>query len=444
MKTGNILKAIREGEGENVEFKRDVADLGKTVAAFANTSGGLILVGVDDQGDVVGIRGKSVLQEISDTFASVTPPPSVSVSAVKIGDKTVGVVEVKKGRHLYAHRNVVSIRVGRNNRPLSIHEVVERAVESLRLFFDELPSAAGFSSIDANLVRVYLERREQVRGVAVLPDSGRSLFLKLGIVRKSNGKRGETVTNGGFLFFGRSPQTLIPVARVHLVVFSDEDMQHYTDQRIFEGSLWRIAEEIEEYFRKTLPRPGGTLVGFKRLEKFEYPIEALREALLNAMVHRNYFDAGDVKVFFLPDRIMIKNPGSFPPGVTPEAPEHRPRNPLLARYFYDVGLVEKYGSGIEKIRRVCAEAGVSVDFELTATSTTVVFRKGKKDFSPDKIDTIILKRMDSGPAGATEMAGIVKMTRQAVNKRLRALIKAQVVERGGTGARVLYRKTKLV
>ena len=159
-------------------------------------------------------------------------------------------------------------------------------------------------------------------------------------------------------------------------------MQRYTDQRFFEGSLWRMVEEIEAYLRSHLQRSGGGRSGFRRLERFEYPLQALREALLNAIIHRNYFRAADIKMFFLPDRLLIRNPGSFPPGVTPESPEHRPRNPLLSQYFYDVGLVEKYGSGIETMRSICSNSSsVTLKFDLKESSTTLIFQKKEKPFA---------------------------------------------------------------
>ncbi|MFH1653680.1 MAG: RNA-binding domain-containing protein [Pseudomonadota bacterium] len=434
-----LIQLVGIGESEVLEFKADVTDLGKVVASFANTQGGMILVGVSDNGEILGLSGKKKIQEISDAFSAVVPAPDVKVSKFRVENKLLAIVEVKKGNHLFSYKHIVYIRVGKNNRPLSIHEVIEKAGEGLSLFFDELLSDAKTDSIDKGLVQSYLDRRESVRGVKKPKKIDEGLSIKLRILRKYEKKTG--VTNGGLLFFGKSPQDWINVARVHLVRFVDSGMQQYSDQRIFEGSVWNIVEELEEYLRHNLKRPGGGTVGFKRVEKFEYPLDALREAILNAIVHRNYFDAGEIKIFIMPDRILIKNPGSFPPGVTPEAPEHRPRNPLLAQYFYDVGLVEKYGGGIEKMLSICNEkSNVSIKFDLHPTSTTVIFQKSST-YLPDNVDVLLLEKLGQGFFRTSELAAYVKLTRQAVIKRLNNLIKAGLVLREGSGAAVSYRLT---
>lgn len=434
MDINTLAKLIRGGEGEAMEFKREITELGKTVAAFANTYGGTILVGIDDEGNIVGIPCKSEMQKISDSFPSVNPVPEVKVSTVKIEEKVVVVLQVKKGVHLYSFKNIVYIRVGRNNRPLSIQEVVEKAGESLRLFFDELLSTAPISVLNKNLIHAYLEMRETTRGIKKPAKLDDKLLLQLRILGRKNKKT--AVTNGGLLFFAREP--VINISRVHIVHFSDNQMQRYTDQRIFEGSLWEMANKVELYLRNTLGRVGGYHAGFKRVERFEYPIDALREAVLNAIVHRNYFDSGDVKIFIMPDSIIIKNPGAFPPGVTPKIPEHRPRNPLLAQYFYDVGLIEKYGSGIQKMKAICRQNSIMLDFELHQTSTTVIFKKRKSEFVPDKTDGIILDKLKNTSCGSRELVELTSLTRQAVIKRLNKLLRAGLIERQGSGAAVRY------
>lgn len=436
-----VLQWIREGEGESVEFKQSPSnDLGKSVSAFSNTNGGAILIGVGDDGHLVGSKGKKVLQEISDFMASVVPAPKISTKTFSIGDKAIVVVLVEKGAHLYACRNVVYIRVGRNNRPLSIQEVIEKGNESLRIFFDEMTVKARVTDIDKNLVKRFLKVREEVRGVTI---SSVSEERQMELVRILKGKK--EVMQGGLLFFGKTPQSWMPQARVHCIHFLDNDMQRYSDQRFFEGSLWRIIEEIETYLRSHVRRVGGDKKGFRRQEVFEYPLEAVREALLNALIHRNYFSAADVKLFFFPDRLVIKNPGSFPHGVTPDMPEHRPRNPLLAQYFYDVGLVEKYGSGLETMKRVCERSdSVTLEFDLREASTTVIFRK--KDslihpVDPDELDASdkkILKRLEEGPGKSSDFIKVVGVSRQALAKRLKKLLVAGLIRREGNGASVTY------
>jgi ATP-dependent DNA helicase RecG len=87
----------------------------------------------------------------------------------------------------------------------------------------------------------------------------------------------------------------------------------------------------------------------------EYPIAAIREAIINALIHRDYLISSDIRVFIFDDRIEISNPGPFPEGVTPERPLHIARNPILCQLMRDIGFIEKYGSGIYFMRDFCKE-----------------------------------------------------------------------------------------
>jgi ATP-dependent DNA helicase RecG len=95
-----------------------------------------------------------------------------------------------------------------------------------------------------------------------------------------------------------------------------------------------------------------TEYSFQRIDKLEYPIKAIRECIINALIHRNYFEPADTRVAIYDDRIEIISPGTFPEGVTPEEPKHVPVNPILCQLMYDVGFIEKYGSGIYMINEL--------------------------------------------------------------------------------------------
>ena len=112
----------------------------------------------------------------------------------------------------------------------------------------------------------------------------------------------------------------------------------------------------------------------RQYDKFEYPLEALREAIINGLIHRNYQEPADVRVFIFDDRIEIINPGSFPEDVSPHNPIHRPVNPILSQLMYDVGYVERYGSGIKMMQRLCRESeNKEPHYELHPLETKVIF-----------------------------------------------------------------------
>ncbi len=437
MKIEDLIEILKKGESEEVEFKSSFTkEIAKDVCALSNTMGGDIFVGIDDKGDIAGIKDENIEQKVSDALSGVYPHPSVKMERIGIGDKEVFHINVSASDKLHSLGNIVYIRIGRNNRPLTIQEVIEKAAESAMVFFDELPSEAPPEAISLPLVKKYLEKRKEERGVKSIGSAEENL-TRLKITRKVDGKM--KPTNGGLLFFSEAPQEYIPNAKVRIVWFESEEMERYTDSREFAGPVWKIVDELEDYFSKNLKVLGGAMAGWKRKEFMEYPMEALREAIINALIHRNYFDPSEVQIFVFPSKITIKNPGSFPPGITPDAPEHKPRNPLLAQYMYDMGYIEKYGSGINKIKEACRVHPIAgVEFILKSYRTEVVFKK-EKEFKLDELDQKILRilrKMKS--ATSTEIGEEAGLSKVTVVKRMNALVLVGSVKKEGKGPATRY------
>ena len=114
----------------------------------------------------------------------------------------------------------------------------------------------------------------------------------------------------------------------------------------------------EEFIRRNIRLLSfRTSRSFQRDDKFEYPLNALREAIINALIHRDYQETADVRVFIFDNRVEIINPGTFPEGVSPDEPTHKPVNPTLSQFMFDIGFIERYGAGIRMMRRLCEEWG---------------------------------------------------------------------------------------
>jgi len=304
------------------------------------------------------------------------------------------------------------------------------------VFFDELPLDSSVETISLPFVSEYLEKRRAIRGV------GRrgSVEDNLAVLKITKNVDGTIKPmKGGLLFFSEYPQEYIPNAKVRLVWFEDEEMKKYIDSKEFIGPLWKMVDDIEDYFLKNLKVIGGEIVGWKRKENMEYPLEALREAVINSLIHRNYFDPSEVQIFIFPASIRIKNPGSFPPGITVESPQHKPRNPQLARYMYDMGYIEKYGSGINKIMKACGiHPFVEVEFYLKPYRTIVVFRK-KMKLKFAEVDQRIMGALTKiRSATSTEIGRKTGLSKVAVVKHLNALILVGAVEKTGKGRATRY------
>lgn len=436
-----LLEILKGGESDIVEFKQTInRSIRRDACAFANSSGGQIFLGVADDGTPVGIDRQDYKQKISDLLQGLKQPPVFAVEEIPIDSTRIVVISIQKSPLLISESNIAYIRTGTNNCPLSIEEVVEKSAESLRIFFDQVATDVPASGLNKKLIKSYLTAREKIRRVKYRGDVFENA-VKIKALKKRKNRL--FATNAGILCFMQDPQQYIGNSSVRLIWFDDEEMKTYQEQREFMGPLPKIIGELEDFFTKHLRRIGGFTVGFKRQEFAEYPFGPLREAVINAVIHRNYFNPADTRIFVFPSRIEIKNPGSFPPGVTPDNPEHSPRNPIIAQYFYDLGLIEKYGSGIKKIiRETKAHPLIDVEFRIRPHTTTVVFRKTSKEIPLDKISQNILNILTEGKKRSGDIAHAIGLSRPTVLARLKDLMVLGFVASSGKGPQTFYKLKK--
>lgn len=161
-----LIAILRKGESEKIEFKSNfVKDITKGICAFSNMDGGDILLGIGDNGKIIGTKTENMTQKVSDVLAAIHPYPKVKMEEFEVENKKIFHIKVSASDNLHSVGNIVYIRIGRNNRPLTTQEVIEKAAESAIVFFDELPSDAPINAISMSLVNEYLEKRRAVRGV---------------------------------------------------------------------------------------------------------------------------------------------------------------------------------------------------------------------------------------------------------------------------------------
>lgn len=437
MEIVELLGILKDGESSTVEFKETYSkEIAKTICAFANTKGGRIFIGIKDDGSPVGIKGSTVRHEVSAQLQSLRPLPDVELEDIHIASAVILLLRVKESNVLVSCQNIAYVRAGANNFPLTLDEVIEKSAESLRVFFDQIGTDVPASELDKELLKQYIAQRYTMRGVSP-NDNLIEIATRLRILKKKD--RGFFLTNGGILCFTQDPQKYIGNATVRITRFEDQEMKSYSFQEEYSGPLQHIVDQIEKYFLKNLDKIGGFTVGFKRQEFLEYPLTALREAIINAVIHRNYFDAADIRIFIFPDRIEIRNPGSFPPGISVENPEHKPRNPQLAQYFYDLGLSEKYGSGIQKILTETASHPLtSVQFLVRPYSTTVIFSKNYSSIKLDSINQKILENLASGSKPSSVLSRVIGLSRQATVGRLQDLRSLGLIRQDGVGPKTTY------
>jgi len=363
---------ISNGENSGVEFKRDVVanhDLAKELVAFSNLSGGKVLLGVENDGAISGItRPRPDVEEWVMTACRDKIRPGIIpffeiVRDVEPG-KDVAIVSVTRGYDVHSlwhnNRNTYFIRVGTESREPSPEEL-GRLFQQRGTFRAELRPVSGatIADLDSRRLRDYFGRIRQQDVPADEDEAGwRTLLVNTEIMIE------EGVTVGGILLFGTTPNRFLPHAGIDAVAFPGTEKDYAARERaalrgpmtpllnaggqVVENGL---VEQALEFVRRNTP-VGAVIEEGRRIERSTYPHEVLREAIVNALIHRDYLlTSTDIELAVYSDRLEIVSPGRLPNGITPErmrAGTRAARNQLLKDVMRDYRYLEHMGMGIPR------------------------------------------------------------------------------------------------
>jgi ATP-dependent DNA helicase RecG len=377
-----IKEMLEKGEGERVEFKRTFQnDSIETIVAFANARGGSVLIGVDDAGVPIGTTfGKETSAQLLNRIASVTEPTVVpEVALTDVDGKTVCVVSVSEyPLKPVSIRGRCYRRVGNANSQMPPAEIAQMHMRATGTSWDALP-ATGKTVSDINLDAV-------ANYVTTSTRTGRRHFPSnvdpVDVLHKLELITEDTATWAAILLFGKRPQSPLIQATVHCGRFRQRT--HIMDDRLIEGSILYQIDETMAFLQKHI-NVRFEITGEKaqRDTIWDYPLRALREAVTNAICHRDYSSSSDIQIKVFDDSIRIWNPGVLAYDLSFEQLRKgdyssRPRNKLIAQIFYDIEIIERYGSGIGRIDDACREAGLQIpQIEDQAGGFTVTFRRNQ-------------------------------------------------------------------
>lgn len=435
-----LLELISKGENEKVEFKTTInRKTMESVCAFANTYGGKIVVGISDNSKIIGIENaKDQLQKFSDMLNSSVPSIKVETEIFNIDNDNLIVISVKKSNLLHSYKNIVYVRTGKNNKPINPMELLSMAGEGMMISFDSIETKISTDNANESLIDQFYLYREEVRGIKKPIISKEDKLIQLGVAYKN--KNHSFLNSAGVLFFTDYPQKIFNSAYVEILEFEDTSMNNLISREKIDGPMINMVEQIFDLLQQKNPSQEFLEPNkIRRKRTSLYPLPALREAVLNAIIHRNYYDPGYVQIFIQPDRITIQNPGAFPYGVSPEHPIHKPRNPLISNLMYETGFVEKYGSGIKKIKKEMEKSKTS-DFKYNEyiLYTEISFYK-KIKINLDSIDKKIISLL-LNERKSSEIAKELKLSIPAVVSRLNKLISSNLVKKIGSGKNTKYKK----
>ena len=414
------IEEILAGESKNVEFKENLPEKSikymKSVVAFANGTGGKIIFGIADKTrEVVGFDREDVFKKMDAIANAVSdscePAIIPDISLQTIGGKTVIVAEISEGRQrpyyikALGREGGVYVRVAGTTRLADEYMVRELMFEGSNRYFDQA-LCSGLTITDEEIDVLCKAMKEQaVKNAhtegqkASIKDVGKQQLRSWGILIERDGK--DYPSNAYAILTGQGGLHIA----TQCGVFKGTTKAVFVDRREYTGPLW---EQIEEAFQFVLRNIhlGATIVGIYRQDIYEIPPDAIRELIINAMVHRSYLDHGMIQVAVYDNRLEITSPGKLPMGQTLERMKEgysKIRNEALAHAFSYMNLIEHWGSGIPRIIEKVKAAGLrepefiggEVDLRINIYRGQVTTKTYNGIDSTDKVPDITGKVPDS-------------------------------------------------
>lgn len=479
---------VARGESDRLEFKRSTAELtsaGRTLCGFLNHRGGTVLVGVTSQGQIVGQDISDMTQQtVANALRLLDPPAPVAftiapVAGTGAGQQPRGVIALSVDAimsnqpYLYDGRGYV--RVGTTTalmgRERQLRTLLDRVHPALAW---ELQPAASYAIADLdaaaiqNLVRVG-------RDAGRIPFGSEPVDVADALTRMHLLRDGR-LTNAAVVMFAREMSAAYTQCRLRLARFRGTDKREFVrEQPPIVGNVLTVLAKASAFLEEQIPRTvritrSAIRGALQRQETPALPLRALREAVINAVCHRDYaVRAGQVTVAMYDDRVEIANPGHLPDGWTAEtlkvAHPSLPPNPTLAGVLYDGGYIERWGRGTVDMVALCRERELpDPEFVVRAGEVVVVFRlahpfaltavpghveaggKAAPDVLPPR-QRVILTLLRSGPLSTSALesqvrtAGPRRVARRTLNRDLAALQRRGLVTADGVGRAVERRLT---
>ena len=408
-------------EDELNEFKKEWVDKAlEDIAAFANSQGGTLWIGVNDVGEIEGCdcsdkEYRKITSKITNVLG-IRP----TTERIKKEKKCILRINVEKSNSLvHMPSKGYLCRVGSANVQMPQFQVIEMMLKMTGQTWDSLSSGWDLEKVNEDQVALFLRLAREggrLTQTEASTDVAR-ILANLNLIKE------DKLTNAAVLLFGKKPQDLFPQSEIQIVRIQGSSIR---DSRIFQGTLWGQLEGALGYLRELLGVrfdvnvDDASLEGFQRQENWAYPQEALREALLNALVHRDYTISAPITIRVQDSQLQIFSPGSLPEEIKIEdlyKEDHLSvrRNILISEIFYQAKLVERWGSGTTRMLVAFAEQGLPrPDFKEHNREVNITFYQ----------DRFTVDRLEGMELSDRQIKGVqyVKERRKITNKEYRELV----------------------
>ena len=399
-------------ETENIEFKSQFAEeIYKEVIAFANTDGGIVYVGIDNEGNAIGLTNvDEEYTRITNGIRDAIMPDVTMCVKYFIQENKVVRITVNEGTNKPYYLKSkglkpsgVYVRQGTSSVPASPEQIRQMIKDTDGDTFEEIRSLEQELTFDA--AEIAFKRY----GV----EFSREKYRALGMTQKND----DIYTNLALLLSDQCAHT------TKIAVFSDDARTVFRDSKEFGGSIFKQFEDAVNYLA-LCNKTSSVIKGVVRTDKQDYPEEAIREALLNAIVHRDYSFSGSV-IINVTDRMMeFISLGGLLPGLSPDdirSGISQPRNKNLAEVFHRLRLIESYGTGIRRIFNLYAVCSEQPQIEVTSNTFKIVL---------PNMNTVSAASLENIPAITPQMKKVldyIKANGQITEKEKQGRITAKVL-----------------
>ncbi|MES2615951.1 MAG: helix-turn-helix domain-containing protein [Bdellovibrionota bacterium] len=448
--TSNIFDLINKGESEIVEFKESFGeDAIETVSAFANARGGSIFIGIKDSGVICGIQiGTKTIEDIANRIQDATDPRmQPSITFFSEHQKTVIMIKVSQGSGApISARGRYFRRVGKTNQRMSHEEIMQKMIASTGLSWDTvIDSSSKYEDLDPDRINRFIQTIKKL-GRQPIPEQ----ILEQEFLRKIELIRDCVPTRAALLLFAKNTDTYFPSAFLKIGRFRSPT--NIVDDREVHGTLFDQLDGAMSWFRERLETKFLITGNPEREVQWEYPLSAIREAVINVLCHRDYTSLAHSQIRLYDDHLEIWNAGGLPCGLTTEMllTDHDsiPRNRKIAQAFFLSGLIERWGSGTTRMNAELQDAGFPAPkFESQADRFRLFFYRKiptenyllKEGLSEREI-LVISYAKEHGSISNSEYQKITGVSKRTASRELNELkIKDIFIVEGTTGKGTIYR-----
>lgn len=419
-------------ESEILELKSEVtSNVCKEIIAFANTNGGTIYIGYDDNANLIGVKdAKKELDRISNMISDNIDPNlifNISMNIINESGKDVIVIKVLKGtkRPYYLKSKGMTpegvyLRLGATNKQASRDEIIKMMMEDSGIKFEDNISK------EQNLTFNSLEKEFNNQNITI----DKIKMKNMGLLTES-----DLYTNLAYIV---SDQNTFPIK---IAVYKGNNKEEFLDKKELDNmSIFEQLHEIEQFLNLIIKVP-ARIIGMKRIESPEYNFEVIRESLLNSIIHRDYNVYGSTLINIYEDNIEIANIGGLIGGLTIEAIKKgssATRNPKLASIFHRLNYVEAYGSGIPRILAKYKYQEKQPIIETTKNNFFITFPK-LEEIEQDEEKQILMQIFrENGKIQREDVEKAFDCSKTTALRKLNKYVEAEFIKQINTGNKTYY------